>query len=281
MQQPPNSYPQNRQFLPPSPQLQQQPNYTQPQTYYPPQQQWQQPPSPQQQQWNPQQQPFPPQQYQQPPMPSPKKKTHKPMSFGVKIGVGAGLLLLVLLIILAAAAIDGNNNVNTANSQATQAAQDATGIAKDNQSIATVAVTQTALAVKKNQLLTQIPQASIQDQLLSIVQKSGAAYVGDATVNYDASAKYVHVFENFPVTGDTNTDVGRIKQDAFAIQKAIWQAHVSGVDAVQVIFNDDTSQQRLATCELEGTTAAKLKWASIASDQAWSEYDSSWLSPNL
>jgi hypothetical protein len=128
---------------------------------------------------------------------------------------------------------------------------------------------------------TPTHQASIQDQLQNIVRKSGAAYVGDATVNYDAGAKYAHIFENFPSTGDNSLDVGRIKQDAFAIQKAIWQAHISSVDAVQVIFNDATSQQRLATSEVERTTATKLNWASMTSDQAWSSYDTAWLSPSL
>ena len=128
---------------------------------------------------------------------------------------------------------------------------------------------------------TPTHQASIADQLQNIVQKSGAAYVGNATVNYDAGVKYVHIFENFPSTGDNTLDIGRIKQDTFAIQKAIWLAHISGVDAAQVIFNDATSQQRLATSEVERTTAAKLNWASMTSGQAWSSYDTAWLSPSL
>src|SRR6266568_3342356 len=127
---------------------------------------------------------------------------------------------------------------------------------------------------------TPTHQASIADQLQNIVQKSGAAYAGDATVNYDAGAKYVHIFENFPSTGDNTLDIGRIKQDAFAIQKAVWLAHISSVDAAQVIFNDATSQQRLATSEVERSTAAKLNWASMTSDQAWSSYDTAWLSPS-
>ncbi len=220
-----------------------------------PQQQWQQPPMPAQQQWNPQEPPFPPQQYQQPPhyqppMPPPKKKSRKRLWFIL------AAIVLVLAVIIGVAS-QGQSQQPAPTTQATQQP-----------------TTQPAAKIT--------PQVSIQSQLQSIVQKSGAAYVGGATVTYDASAKYAHVFENFPVTGDNNLDVSRIKQDAFAIQKAIWQAHVSGVDAVQVLFDsDDATHLRIATCELERTTAAKLKWASITSDQAWSDYDAAWLSPSL
>jgi hypothetical protein len=123
-------------------------------------------------------------------------------------------------------------------------------------------------------------QASIQSQVQSIVQKSGTSYVGGATVTYDASASYAHVFENIQITDNNNLDVSRIKHDAFAIQKAIWQAHVSGVDALQIIFNSDDAN-RIATCELKRTTAAKLNWASITGDQAWSDYDTTWLAKSL
>jgi hypothetical protein len=120
----------------------------------------------------------------------------------------------------------------------------------------------------------------IQSQVQSIVQKSGTSYVGGAAVTYDASAKYAHVFENIQVTGNNKVDFSRIKHDAFAIQKAIWQAHLSGLDSLQIIFNSDGAN-RIATCELERMTAAKLNWDSITRDQAWSNYNSTWLSKSL
>lgn len=218
----------------------------------------QQPPNPYpqypQQQWNPQQPPYPPQQYQQPPQYQPPKKN-----------LWTRLWLLVVAVFVIAVIMGlASRGQNQQPAPATQATQQPT----------IQAPTQPPAKIT--------PQVSIQSQLQSIAQKSGAAYVGGASVTYDASAKYAHVFENFPVTGDNNLDVSRIKQDAFAIQKAIWQAHVSGVDAVQVLFNsDDATPLRIATCELERTTAAKLKWASITSDQAWSDYDAAWLSPSL
>jgi hypothetical protein len=121
---------------------------------------------------------------------------------------------------------------------------------------------------------------SIQSKVQSIVQKSGTSYVGGAAVTYNATAKYAHVFENIQVTGNHNVDFSRIKHDAFAIQKAIWQAHLSGLDSLQIIFNSDGAN-RIATCELERTTAAKLNWDNISRDQAWSDYDSTWLSKSL
>jgi hypothetical protein len=254
MQQPPNPYPQYPQQ--PSPQQwQQQPNYTQPQSYQ------QQPARSPQQQWQ-QQPPFPPQQYQQPPqyqppMPPPKKNLRKRLWLLVAA-------IFVIAVILGVAS-RGQNQQPTPTTQATQQP-------------ATQATQQPTAQTQAR----QTPVVSIQSQLQSAVQTSGAKYDGDATVSYDADAKYAHIFENFPVTGDNNLDVSRIKQDAFAIQRAIWQAHVSGVDAVQIIFNsDDATPLRIATCELERTTAAKLKWASITTDQAWSDYDAAWLSPSL
>jgi hypothetical protein len=194
-------------------------------------------------------------------MPPPKSKSRK------RLWLILAAVVVVLIVIIGVAS-QGQNQQPTPTTQATQ--QPTT---QPTTRPTTHASTQTPTK--------PTPQASIQSQLQSIVQKSGAAYVGDATVTYDASANYAHVFENFPVTGDNNLDVSRIKQDAFAIQKAIWQAHVSSVDSVQIIFNDATSQQRLATCEVERTTATKLSWASMTSVQAWSSYDSAWLSPSL
>jgi hypothetical protein len=147
------------------------------------------------------------------------------------------------------------------------------GIASGGQSQQSAPATQKAIPTL---------QVSRQSQLQSIVQKSGAAYARDATVTYDTDFKYIHVSASFSVTSDNSLDIGRIKQDAFAIQRAIWQAHISGVDAVQVFFDsDDGTPLRLATCEVEHTTAVKLKWASLTSDQAWSSYDTTWLSPSL
>jgi hypothetical protein len=206
---------------------------------------------------------YPQQQWQQPPqyhppLQPPKKKSRKRLWFIV------AAVVLVLAVIIGVAS-QGQSQQPASTTQATQ---------QPTTQPTTQAPTQPPAKIT--------PQTSIQSQLQSIVQKSDAAYVGGATVTYDASAKYAHVFENFPVTGDHNLDVSRIKQDAFTIQKAIWQAHVSGVDAVQVIFNrDDATPLRIATCELEGTTAAKLNWASISSDQAWSDYNDTWLSPSL
>ena len=100
------------------------------------------------------------------------------------------------------------------------------------------------------------------------MQKSGATYAGDATVNYDAGATHVHILENFPSTGHNSLDIGRMKQDAFASQKAIWLAHINSVDAAQVISDDPTSQQHLATVKIKHTTAAKLDWAHMTSDKA-------------
>lgn len=223
----------------------------------------QQPPISPQQQWNPQEPPFPPQQYQQqpqfqPPMRPPKKKSRK------RLWLILAAVVLVLVVVSAVAS-QGQSQQPAPTTQATQ---------QPTTQPTTQAPTQPPAKIT--------PQTSIQSQLQSIVQKSGAAYVGGATVSYDASAKYAHVFESFPVTGDHSLDVSRIKQDAFAIQKAIWQAQVSGVDAIQVLFNsDDATPQRIATCELERTTAVKLQWANITSDQAWSDYDTSWLSPSL
>jgi len=222
----------------------------------------QQPPNPypqypQQQQWNPQQQYQQPPQYQ-PPMQQPKKKSRK------RLWLILAAVVLVLVVVSAVAS-QGQSQQPAPTTQATQ---------QPTTQPTTQAPTQPPAKIT--------PQASIQSQLQSIVQKSGAAYVGGATVSYDASAKYAHVFESFPVTGEHSLDVSRIKQDAFAIQKAIWQAHVSDVDAVQVLFNSDAATPlRIATCELEQTTAVKLKWANITSDQAWSDYDTSWLSPSL
>jgi hypothetical protein len=239
--------------------MQQPPN---PYSQYP-QQQWQQSPIPPQQQWNPQEPPFPPQQYQQPPQYQPpmqplKKKSRKRLWF----------IVAAVVLVLAVSSVVASQGQSQQPASTTQATQQPT--------------TQPTTQAPTQPPAKITPQASIQSQLQSIVQKSGAAYVGGATVSYDASAKYAHVFENFPVTGDHSLDVSRIKQDAFAIQKAIWQAHVSGVDAVQVLFNSDAATPlRIATCELEQTTAVKLKWANITSDQAWSDYDTSWLSPSL
>ncbi len=221
----------------------------------PPNQYPQQPPNyTQPQTYYPQQQFQQPPQYQ-PPMLPPKEKSRKRL----------WLILAAVVLVLAAISAVASKGQSQQPASTTQTTQQPT----------TQAPTQPPTK--------PTPQASIQSQLQSIVQKSGAAYVGGATVTYDASAKYAHVFENFPVTGDNNLDVGRIKQDAFAIQKAIWQAHVSGVEAVQVLFDSDdvNNPLRLATCELESTTAVKLKWASITSDQAWSDYNDTWLSPNI
>ncbi|MGZ3644247.1 MAG: hypothetical protein ACXVCM_10380 [Ktedonobacteraceae bacterium] len=236
----------------------------------------QQPPKPypqfQPQQWQPTSQPLPPQQqYQQPPQyQTPMPPEYKPPTKPPTRRSRTWLWLLVAAIFVIAIIM---GLISRGQSQ---------------QPTPTVSVTQTTQPTQATQTLqptaqkpTPTPQASIQSQLQSIVQKSGAAYVGDATVTYDGSANYAHVFENFPVTGDNNLDVSRIKQDAFSIQKAIWQAHVSSVDSVQIIFNDATSQQRLATCEVERTSAAKLSWANITSVQAWSDYDTAWLSPSL
>lgn len=241
MQQPPNSYPH---FQP---------------------QQWQQPPMP------PQQPSYSPEQYQQPPQyQTPMPPQYKPPTEPPARRSRTWLWLIVAAIFVIAIIIGLISR------------------GQIQQPTPTVSVTQSTQPTQATQALqptaqkpTPTPQASIQIQLQSIVQKSGAAYVGDATVAYDASANYAHVFENFPVTGDNNLDVSRIKQDAFAIQKAIWQAHLSSVDSVQIIFNDATSQQHLATCEVERTTAAKLSWASMTNDGAWSNYDSAWLSPSL
>jgi hypothetical protein len=83
MQQPPNPHLQNRQFLPPSPQLQQQPDYTQPQTYYPP---------------------------QQPPLP-PKKRMRRTDKFVLAV-IGAVVSIFILAIIIAIANTSAAHNLN-------------------------------------------------------------------------------------------------------------------------------------------------------------------------
>ena len=96
---------------------------------------------------------------------------------------------------------------------------------------------------------TQAPTkpVSIQSQVQQLAQKSGT-YTHADTATYDTQFKEASITESFPLTGDTSLDVPRIKSDAYAIQKAIWQAHVHGVDAVMIMFNSDADGTRLATC---------------------------------
>ena len=128
---------------------------------------------------------------------------------------------------------------------------------------------------------TQAPTkpVSIQSQVQQLAQKSGT-YTHADTATYDTQFKEASITESFPLTGDTSLDVPRIKSDAYAIQKAIWQAHVHGVDAVMIMFNSDADGTRLATCLLDSRPAATLQWASISPDQAWTACNG-WLSPSL
>ncbi len=231
-------------------QSRQQSHYTQPQTYL----------QPQQQSFMPPQQQYQPQPQYQPPMKPPKKSLRK----GLWILVAAVFVLAIIL----GVALRVQNQQTTSTTQAPQ-------------STPTVQQPTSALAskVSTRSPIKQPSVESIKSQLQNIVQKSGAVYVGSAAVSYDTDFKYAHIVESLPVTGDQSLDIGRIKQDALSIQKAIWQAHVSGVDAVQINFNsDDATPHRLATCELERTTVAQLNWTRITSDQAWSDYDTTWLS---
>src|SRR5207249_9880673 len=92
---------------------------------------------------------------------------------------------------------------------------------------------------------TKPTPVSIQSQVQQLAQNSGT-YTHADTVTYDTQFKEAYVTESFPLTGDNSLDVPRIKGDAFAIQKAVWQAHVKGVDAVMVMFNSDADGTRLA-----------------------------------
>lgn len=126
-------------------------------------------------------------------------------------------------------------------------------------------------------------QISIQDQLQSIAENAtgdaGGATV--SSVDYDASVNAAYVHESFILTGDNNMDIQDIKDIAYAVLKATWQAHIKGIDSITILFDSDSDGTRIASCENEHTTAAKMQWGNLTSNQAWSDYDYSWLSQRL
>lgn len=112
MQQLPNPNPQNRQFLPPSPQSQQQPDYTQPQTYYAP---------------------------QQPPIPPKKRERHTDKIMLAVIG--AIVSIFILAIIIAIASTSAAPPVTDLNATATANADKLTATAIANNATASIGET--------------------------------------------------------------------------------------------------------------------------------------------
>jgi hypothetical protein len=167
MQQPPNPYPQNRQFLPPALQSQQQPDNTQPQTYYPP---------------------------QQPPIP-PKKRTDKI----VLAVIGAVVSIFILAIIIAIANTSAAHNLN-ATATANAHNLNATAIANN----ATVSAGLTAITSDQTQTAmtpTAIPTTPVSTTSQTGVSSTQTSGVWTITVNSIKTVVSTNEFE-VPKAGD-------------------------------------------------------------------------------
>lgn len=93
---------------------------------------------------------------------------------------------------------------------------------------------------------------------------------------------------------DTNKQISSssiifsIKQDCFAIQQALWQAHLKGVSSVELDITaplqdkfGNVQKGQLASCLLTAQTASHFNWGNLTADMAWQDYDQASYLPSL
>lgn len=143
------------------------------------------------------------------------------------------------------------------------------------------------LACGESSQATRVPNSpqSI-DQVVLGANTRGA----DTTSNYNANNQTEAISENLGGNLVTNSwTVEDIKQDCFNFQKAVYTSlltvHVSDV-TVQVNADlvdkyGNKSNGLIGMCELSSATAKNFNWDNLEQDQAWGDYDSTWLLPSL
>jgi hypothetical protein len=122
------------------------------------------------------------------------------------------------------------------------------------------------------------------------VQNSGINGT-DVSTNYDEQVKTVTVIETLSesYTLDTGTVVMGVKSECFRVQKALWTSSdasdiTSATLTVSGTLTDkygNDHQGMIGQCDLHSDTAQKFNWDSLSFDQAWGDYDSTYLLPSL
>jgi hypothetical protein len=135
---------------------------------------------------------------------------------------------------------------------------------------------------------TQKPE-SIGQQINDIVQNAGLSGKNIQSMYNVAGDKYEKIQEDI---GDGNLTNGmtviQIQNDCFMVQQALWTKMASHLSEVEVSITMNVIDQYgkesngfVADCDLKKNTASKFVWNNLTYDQAWKDYDATFIAPFL
>ena len=122
-------------------------------------------------------------------------------------------------------------------------------------------------------------------RIIMLVHRATGKKAADGTIAYDATAESVNVIATVATFSSVTAGQEIVKVLCFQIQEALWtsgiplkQVNVTVEGPVYDIYGD-LSISGYGGALVSAGTAAKLAWASLSPDSAWSDYDAMWLSP--
>lgn len=133
-------------------------------------------------------------------------------------------------------------------------------------------------------VLTPSPTPSLQQRYYELLKD----VVANPKVTYDMSAGRLDV--SYPVEESLTNDltITLLKERALQVMKAIYTSKMSGVQAVFLHSVGDTVDKYghqghgdWSKVTLKKETAMKFAWDTITQDQAWDDYDNTWLIDGL
>jgi hypothetical protein len=129
-------------------------------------------------------------------------------------------------------------------------------------------------------ILTPSPTPSLQQRYYELLKD----VVANSKVTYDISTNWLNV--SYPAEESLTNDltITLIKERALQVMKAVYTSKLGGVQAIILHSIGDTvdkyghqSNDDWSKVTLNKDTAMKFAWDTITQDQAWDDYDNTWL----